>query len=88
MPIPDAILNSPTLTLGLGMYWEAFWELCSDRAIGMMEGPIPWRAIRLYGKDYGLESLDLKRFHTIIRGMDNEYCSIRSKEAEKKKANG
>lgn len=84
MPLPDHIKERPKVMIGLGIYWKAFWELSTCRAIGMMEGPIPWLAMRAYAKDIGLTGLSKMRFYDIIRSMDNEYLSIRSKEAEKK----
>jgi hypothetical protein len=84
MPLPDAIKERPVLMIGLEVYWKAFWELSTCRAIGMMEGPIPWLAIRDYAFDFNLEGLSKVRFYAIIRGMDNAYLRLRSKEIEKK----
>jgi hypothetical protein len=84
MPLPDAIANKPELVLGLEMYWRAFWELSTDRAIGMAEGPIPWSSMNRYAIRYGLHDEDYDRFVLIIKGMDREYIGYRNAENNKK----
>lgn len=83
MPLPEAIANKPTVSEGLGFYWEAFSELTSDRGIGMGEGPIRWTAIDAYGYRYGVWGDDFDRLVTIIRCLDSVYLQQRIKKNEK-----
>lgn len=84
MPLPDAILNAPTLQPGLELYLSAFMDLNTTRQIGMAEGPIPWN----YVKDWGIyNKLDDEQMHALfyhIRAMDDKYLSYKSKKAKQK----
>lgn len=51
----------------------AFWELSSDRQVGMVTGQIPWSSIKRYHQDNPFLSFEL--FLQIIRAMDSEYLS-------------
>lgn len=55
-------------------YWEAFWELSTDRQAGMSDGPIPWSSIKNYCVD--------SEFAIIIRAMDSVYMSHKSGEGQ------
>lgn len=46
--IPDAIVNAPELQAGLNLFYVAFLDLTSCRALGFAQGPIPWLAINKY----------------------------------------
>lgn len=67
------------------LYYDAFWDLSTDRGIGMSHGPIPDRDIKAYAADPDLRLSQRERwaFKDIIRAMDNTYLTI---EAEKSKA--
>lgn len=58
-------------------YWNAFWELCSDRPPGMAStSRIPFTAIDRFARRYGIHDLDaFDRFRSIIREMDEAYCA-------------
>lgn len=59
--------------MGLEMYFGAFLDLTSCRAIGMGLGPIPWTAINQYARayDYSDEQEDDLQFY--ITRMDHAY---------------
>lgn len=84
MPLPDAILNAPSLQTGLELYLAAFMELSTTRQLGMTEGPIPWN----YVKDWGIyNKLNDEQMYSLffhIRKMDSEYLSYKAKKARKK----
>lgn len=67
------------------LYYEAFWELGSERQIGMAEGQIPLNAIKAYAADPDLELTRRERwaFHAIIRKLDSAYLSL---EADRRNA--
>jgi hypothetical protein len=52
---------------------SAFWELSSDRQIGMSAGPIPYTAIDRWAHRNGVEPEDFHVLLTVIRAMDAEW---------------
>ena len=68
MPLPGKIANAPKLTLGLAMYWTAFWDLNSCR--GGMGGPIPWTAIHDYAARQGIEGEQFDSLVSHVRALD------------------
>jgi len=82
MPLPEKIRNKPRLRFGLDLYWKAFSDLSSDRAIGMSEGPISWRAIHLWGKRNNIVGDDFERLVSILRTMDDAYLKFRSEDTK------
>lgn len=67
------------------LYYDAFWELHTERQVGMAQGPIPDSAIKAYAADPDLRLTRREQwaFKDIIRAMDNCYLGI---ETEKSKA--
>jgi hypothetical protein len=68
--LPDSIQNAPQLFLGLEIYWQAFADLSSCRAIGWGAGPIPYTAIVDYARAWGLDTEDTAFF---MSEMDRVY---------------
>lgn len=67
---------------GLLHFFHAWWDLDTERHIyewGI--GPIPWSAIRRYGRSIGYRARDLDYFVDVMRRVDTKH---RSKEAEKR----
>ena len=76
--IPDSLI-APDLHDIEWLYWNAFWELGTDRQVGMEKGPIPWSSIERFiakhpGCDFGV-------FSSIIREMDGAYLSHQGGES-------
>ncbi len=44
-PYPKSIRDAPVLTMGLGLYMQAFMDLDGSRLSGMEMGRIPWLTI-------------------------------------------
>lgn len=91
MPVPDSIKNKPQVPVGLEFVWRAFWELSTDRDLGMAEGPIPWTAMNDYAYRYGLMGDDFDYFVLLLKAMDSVYIEKRSdqqKNAMKSKGKG
>lgn len=66
---------------GLQFLWDAFWELTTERPMGMAgEGRIPGSAIRHFAEDHGLYRDDARWFREVIREMDAEYLGLRTEE--------
>ncbi len=68
--------------MGLGLFFNAYIDLDSDRPSGWTARPIPWRAIMDYAQAYNItgEQRDDLLYH--VREMDRAYLK---KIAEKKK---
>lgn len=67
---------------GLQFLWDAFWELTTERPMGMAgEGRIPASAIREFARDHGFYSDDARWFREVIREMDAEYLGLRTDDA-------
>lgn len=64
-------------------YFEAFWELSSDRQIGMGLGEIPFSAIDRYAVRYKIVSVDrFDEFRRVMRRMDAEYRSLATSKSK------
>lgn len=75
------------------LYYDAFWDLHSERQIGMTHGPIPDSAIKAYASDPDLRLTKREKwtFKDIIRAMDNTYLNVTSettKTADRGKRKG
>lgn len=68
---------------GAEEYLSAFWELSSDRQIGMQAGPIPFTAIDRWATRNGVDDPDeFALLLSCIRAMDGEWLG----QGEKKPA--
>lgn len=70
---PEAIQDAPDLLLGLGLYYEAYFDLSADRGLN---DRIPWSAMRQYADWLGLEGEDFDRFVYLIKQMDEERAEV------------
>lgn len=86
--VPPAIREAPELTLGLGGFYEAFWDLHTCRPLGMSEGAISWLAIDAYATARGLDPDQREDLHHHIRIMDRAYLEHLSKQREKESKRG
>ena len=71
--IPEKILNAPQVNTGLELYFNAFFELESERQIGMSIGPIPWSSINEYSKVYNLSTEQKECLFYFVRKLDRVY---------------
>lgn len=80
MPLPARIAEAPVMLIGLGLFWEAFWDLMNSRPVGMALGHIPWTAVNEYAnvmEIVGDQRLDLY-YH--VRKLDEAYLVHANKE--------
>lgn len=82
MPIPDAIKNAPRLSVGLELYWEAFFELNTTRPAGWGVHPIPWNSIRDYAEAYEFSDEQTASLFHHIRNMDQVFRDHHSKKKD------
>lgn len=76
--VPDRIANAPELLPWLTGEYEAFFELSTCRA----DGVIPWTALHQYAVACGYaETLDdFQRFTWLMRAMDKVYIEHKAKK--------
>lgn len=84
-PLPDHIQNAPTLTNGLQLYYNAFQDLSSCRAIGMSLGPIPWTALDQFCERYEIDGDQREDFFYHVSTLDEAYRGHLEKQAEKRR---
>lgn len=77
--IPDKIVNSPKLNQGLQLYLEAFFELITERSVGMEVGYIPRSVIIEYARFYEFDDEQTYCLLYIIQYMDREYVNFQKK---------
>ena len=82
--MPQWLQDEPFSQVGDTFYMEAFWDLSTERQLGMTAGPIPWSAIKSYACATELPSSIMVLFETVIRAMDQTY--LRWAEDARKKA--
>jgi hypothetical protein len=80
--IPDQLLNEPELLQGLDLYYNAFWNLCSDRQLGMSVGPIPYSSIANYCKDWKLDEEMSDNMKKLVRKMDGTFLEWQEKKSK------
>lgn len=86
--LPEKIQNAPELFLGLDLYYTAFLDLNSCRAIGYgEEGPIPWTAISIYCERKRFDSETTYDMFYLIRAMDNNYLKWKAEKTKRELAN-
>lgn len=73
------IAEKPKLPTGLILYYEAFFDLDTERNHGMGLASIPWSAIVYYGQYYGLDVDELIYF---IKAIDNAHLERLARESK------
>jgi len=74
---PADFYDRPEIALHLAWLWDAFWELGTERQLGMTVGPIPGSKIREYLRDeMELIGTEYDRAKMIIRRADDAWCGM------------
>jgi hypothetical protein len=74
---PDAFYDRPEIASHLTLIWNAFWELGTERQLGMSVGPIPGSKIREYLRDeMDLYGAEYDRARAIIRKADEAWLDM------------
>ena len=79
--VPDD-MHPPMIMQGFEGWLDAFWELCTDRQIGMAQGPIPAASIDRWSADMDPEGAAM--FRRCIRAMDAEWMGEAAKASGKR----
>lgn len=75
---PDDIVFPPNLLPGMEELLEAFWELSTDRQLGLAVGPIPFSSIVLWLDRHGYDHDAGDELRACFREMDAAYLAARS----------
>lgn len=84
-PAPDWFYDEPLLYPGDDFFLRAFWDLSTERQLGMSVGPIPWSRIQQYGGHSSVNSDMMVVFTLVVRTMDQGYLEWVAAEQEKMK---
>lgn len=85
--LPKKTVKSGQLLPGLGRFYQAWWDLNTERQIGDFElGPIPWSAVDRYALTIGYRGLDRDYFVRVIRRTDSLYLESLARKREATRA--
>jgi len=74
---PPEFYDRPEIEPHLTWLWNAFWELGTERQLGMSVGPIPASKIREYLRDeLDVHGAEHDRARAIIRKADDAYVGM------------
>ena len=80
LPLPKRIQNAPELHFGLELYYGAFIDLSTCRAVGFAEGPIPWTVLQDYCLAMEIEDEQKEDLFFYVRALDNAYLEHQAKK--------
>lgn len=80
-PVPDR-LRMPDILPGCDEYLAAFFELSSDRQIGMAPGPLPAASIARHVQ--GWDQTEAERFRQVMRALDAVFLAERPTDGKPK----
>jgi hypothetical protein len=63
--------NAPQVALGLGLFWDGFWDLIDDRL--SERSPIPWSTIQAYAVAKEFDEDQAFSLHYHVKAMDLEF---------------
>lgn len=81
--LPEFLQNEPTVADHLLFFYDAFWELDSERQLGMVAGPVPWSSIMLYANTLCLDEYQTDLLMYFIRAMDRVYLKFHADKNKK-----
>lgn len=85
LPLPKELADSPVLMPGLNIFLQGFFDLSSDRQIGMGLGPIPWTVIEKYCESKGFDLEQKEAFHSHLRALDAVFLEYHKEQSDVKK---
>lgn len=78
----DQFPHPPEIIDGFGGWYEDFWQLSTERQIGMGVGPIPFSAIARHVQGWRYDDADM--FAECIKAMDTAYLELAAKKPEER----
>lgn len=70
---PESLTNIPVLIAGLELYFQAFFDLDSERNHGMGLTRIPWSSVSKYAQFYDFDEDQTERLFYFISAMDSAH---------------
>ena len=81
--VPLEFYERPEIEPHLTWLWSAFWELGTERQLGMVIGPIPVSKIREYLRDeLSLRDAEYDHARAVIRRVDGAYTAMLNRRKE------
>ncbi|ODT50260.1 hypothetical protein [Devosia sp. 63-57] len=69
--------------------WSAWWEVHTDRPMGMGVGPVPFTALDAYAARFGVTGTDdFEAFRFLIRSLDGVYLKWVAERSKTKPQSG
>lgn len=65
---------------------KAFWDLDTERSVGMGVSRIPWGKMIAYAEYYHLDGINTETFVVILRTMDTAYLIWQEDQEKRVKA--
>jgi hypothetical protein len=84
-PIPKKLENPPELWPHNALYFNAFLDLNTSRALGFGAGPLSWQAIHEYCIANGFDEEQYDNAHFLLRQMDTLFLTLMDKKERQKK---
>lgn len=80
-----ALSSQPALMVGLGIYFDAYRDLITERSMGMSAGAIPWSAINHWAEIHGIRDIDDKSvLNSHVRAMEKASRDFEDAKGKKK----
>lgn len=95
-PLPQWLVerrrNKPELAFGLNFYYEAFFNIGTDRMPSQGVWNISWSSIQRYADHFEMDFEQSEKLHFLIARMDDSYIEFMSekngKEEQQSKRSG
>lgn len=82
---PDWYHEEPDLFPFADFYLDSFWELSTERQLGMSVGPIPASKRDEYAGKKGLVGYSAELFNLVIKALDAAFMNHTVEEQEKQR---
>jgi hypothetical protein len=84
--VPARLKDVPELHWGLGLYYDSYFDLTTERSHAMGFTMIPWHSIAQYALFHDFDADQTDRLFHHIRSMDNAHITKLAADAEAKRA--
>ena len=82
-------LAPPKMMAGLEIYFKAYQDLLTERAVGMSIGLIPWYSIVRWCKHYSITKInDIENVIRYVRALETAANEWQKNRAENQKVKG
>lgn len=82
----EALPTVPDLSSTLMYYYNAFFDLCTTRQVGMGVSVISWLSVRQYADYEQLDEFAIHFLHKTVKALDPIYVEHIANESKRNKA--